>query len=388
MQHSLSPEDAVSTEGAPMPMQPDQLALEDQRFMARALQLARRGLFTCDPNPRVGCVIVRKGRIVGEGWHRHAGEPHAEIHALSAAGDEARGATAYVTLEPCAHQGRTPPCADQLIAAGVGRVVAAIGDPNPKAAGGLAVLSRAGVDVAVGPCGGEARALNCGFLARLDRGRPWVRLKVAASIDGRTATAAGESQWITGPAARADVQRWRARSSAIVTGVGTVLADDPLLSVRIPGVARQPFPVVLDSCLQTPPAARILRRDRALVVAVRPAAPAVEAIRATGAEILSMPGAEDRVDLDALLDELARREVNEVLVEAGPTLCGAFLKAAVADELILYLAPSLIGDKGRGMFSVPGLERLESRTRLDFVDVRYVGHDLRIVATPRRLTAE
>ncbi len=350
--------------------------------MARALVLARRGLYSTDPNPRVGCVIVNAGKVVGEGWHRRAGEPHAEIHALDEAGSRAGGATAYVSLEPCAHHGRTPPCAQRLAQAGVARVIAAMRDPNPAAAGGLAALTHAGVDVAVGLFTQAATDLNPGFVKRVCGNGPWVRVKVAATLDGRTATSAGESKWITGSAARADVQLWRARSSAIVTGIGTVLADDPRLNVRLPDVGRQPLRVVLDPRLRTPAQARLLREPGVMIVAAHGDDGSAAALSQRGAEVVSLPGADGRVAIDALLGELAARSVNEVLVEAGPTLAGAFLDAGVVDELIVYLAPRLLGDTGRGMFALPGLERLRDGVELLVTDVRALGEDLRITARP------
>jgi diaminohydroxyphosphoribosylaminopyrimidine deaminase/5-amino-6-(5-phosphoribosylamino)uracil reductase len=359
---------------------------EDARYMARALTLARRGLYTTDPNPRVGCVIVKDGRVVGEGWHERAGGPHAEIRALAAAGPAARGATVYLTLEPCCHHGRTPPCSEALIAAGVARVVAAMQDPNPKVAGkGFAALAARGIAVAEGLMAAEAEALNPGFISRMRRGRPYVRIKLAASLDGRTALANGESRWITGEAARADVQRWRARSSAILTGVGTVLADDPSLTVRAYDIGRQPLRVVVDSALRTPPRARLLALPgRTLIATTCSAAdgPKAAALRAAGAEIVALPAAgnRQRVSLPALLDELARREVNEILVEAGATLSGALVAERLADELVLYYAPHLLGDSARGLFALPPLAALADRIELEIRDVRAVGRDWRILA--------
>jgi diaminohydroxyphosphoribosylaminopyrimidine deaminase/5-amino-6-(5-phosphoribosylamino)uracil reductase len=348
--------------------------------MARALQLAERGLCTTSPNPRVGCVLVQGDAVVGEGWHERAGEPHAEVHALRAAGSKARGATAYVTLEPCSHHGRTPPCAEALIAAGVARVVCAMQDPNPQVAGGgLARLCAAGVAVECGLMESEARALNTGFVSRMTRGRPWVRSKVAASLDGRTALANGASRWITGAAARQDVQHWRARSCAVLTGSGTVLADDPQLNVRI-ATERQPWRVVLDSALRTPPAARILQGGKVLLCTTSQDADKRAALEARGAEVLVLADAQGRVDLPALLRELARRGINEVLVEAGRTLNGALLRAGLVDELLLYLAPQLLGDAARGMADLGELTGLEQRVDLAWRDVRRVGDDLRILA--------
>jgi diaminohydroxyphosphoribosylaminopyrimidine deaminase/5-amino-6-(5-phosphoribosylamino)uracil reductase len=350
--------------------------------MARALQLARRGLYSTDPNPRVGCVIVRDQAVVGEGWHERAGGPHAEIVALHAAGDRARGATVYVTLEPCSHHGRTPPCADALIAAGVSRVVAAMPDPDPRVAtAGISRLREAGMAVEIGLMEAQAESLNPGFLSRMRRGRPWVRAKLAASLDGRTAMASGESKWITGEAARDDVQRWRARSSAILTGIGTVLADDPQLNVRLPDVERQPMRVVVDSNLSMPATARMLSGGGAvLVVTANDDAGYAETLAATGAEVMFLPAGQRTVDLVGLMDQLAAREINEVHLEAGANLCGAMLAAGLVDELVLYLAPHLLGSQARGLFNLPGLERLADRVALQVTDVRSVGDDLRVVA--------
>ncbi len=350
--------------------------------MARALRLAEQGLFTTTPNPRVGCVLVRDGVVVGEGWHARAGEPHAEVHALRAAGDQARGATAYVTLEPCSHHGRTPPCANALIDAGVARVVAALRDPNPQVSGrGLELLTLAGITVEVGLLEEAARELNIGFLARMTRQRPWLRLKTAASLDGKTALHNGESKWITGPAARADVQRWRARSCAILTGVGTVLADDPRMNVRDMDIGRQPLKVVVDSRLATPPGAAILAGGALLACAEAPARQR-DALLAAGAEILELPGADGRVDLVALLTQLARRGINEVHGEAGSRLNGALLQAGLVDEWLAYLAPLALGHGARGLFDVPDLEHMAGRWNFKLLDVSMAGGDLRLRLRP------
>ncbi len=355
----------------------------DHRYMARALRLAERGLYTTAPNPRVGCVIVRDGRVVGEGWHVRAGEAHAEVHALSMAGAAARGADVYVTLEPCSHHGRTPPCAEALLAAGVARVVAAMGDPNPKVAGGgLALLRRHGIVAAHGLLEAEARALNPGFIARMTRGRPWVTLKIAASLDGRTALANGVSQWITGPAARSDVQRWRARSCAILTGVGTVLADDPRLTVRKSETGRQPLRVVVDSRLRTPPQARVLQGASTLIACLAGQEERAARLRALGAEVLELPAHDGRVCLASLMQALAARAINEVLAEAGAVLNGALLQQGLADELLLYYAPILLGDAARGMFGLPAFADMERRIRLDLLDIGRVGRDIRVRARP------
>ncbi|MBI5612056.1 MAG: bifunctional diaminohydroxyphosphoribosylaminopyrimidine deaminase/5-amino-6-(5-phosphoribosylamino)uracil reductase RibD [Gammaproteobacteria bacterium] len=353
--------------------------------MARALRLAGKGLHTTDPNPRVGCVVVKNGEIVGEGWHERAGEPHAEVLALRVAGARARGATVYVTLEPCCHHGRTPPCSRALIEAGVARVVTAMQDPNPRVAGqGAQHLSDAGIAIEIGLMEAAARALNPGFVQRMQTGRPYVRVKLAASLDGRTALASGESKWITGAAARHDVQRWRARSSAILTGIGTILADDPSLTVRDFDVSgRQPLRVVADSRLRLPATAKLLTAPGATLVATASAdADCAAALIAAGAELVRLCGTDGRVDLAALLAHLARREVNELLVEAGASLSGALLDAGLMDELIVYLAPHVLGAGARAMFDTPVLAAMAERTSLTITDVRAFGPDWRIVAKP------
>jgi diaminohydroxyphosphoribosylaminopyrimidine deaminase/5-amino-6-(5-phosphoribosylamino)uracil reductase len=356
------------------------MSAADSQWMARALQLAAQGLNTTSPNPRVGCVLVKGDEIIGEGWHRRAGEPHAEVHALRAAGKKARGATAYVTLEPCNHHGRTPPCADALIAAGVARVVCAMQDPNPQVAGqGFARLRAAGIEVESGLMETAARELNIGFVSRMTRGTPWVRSKVAASLDGRTALADGTSQWITGEAARQDVQQWRARSCVVLTGIGTVLADDPQLNVRI-DTERQPLRVVLDSALRMSPTARMLQSGKVLICTASQDAGKRTALERQGAEVLLLADATGQVNLPAVLRELARRGSNEVLVEAGRELNGALLQAGLVDEMVLYLAPKLHGDAARGMADLGELLRLEQRVELAWRDVRRVGDDLRITA--------
>ena len=370
------------------------MSLSAEHFMARAINLARRGLYTTDPNPRVGCVLVRDGVIVGEGYHYRAGEPHAEPNALAVAGARAAGATAYVTLEPCCHQGRTPPCTEALIAAGVSEVVIGDCDPNPLVAGkGVRRLRDAGIRVSTGLLENETRRLNPGFSRRMKTGRPYVRCKLAMSLDGRTAMASGESRWITGDAARQDVQRLRARSSAVVTGIGTVLADDPSLNVRAPlstftGVRRtsdlrQPLRVVLDPGLEMPPRARMLSLPgETLIVASRGDDRAKERLMRSGAEVALLQGSAAAVDLQGLLDYLGGRDINEVLIEAGPTLAGAALQAGVVDELVIYLAPHLMGSEARGLFNLPGLERMRDRLDLKLMDVRSVGEDIRITARP------
>lgn len=353
----------------------------DHEFMARALQLAERGLLSTTPNPRVGCVIVRDGTVVGEGWHQRAGEAHAEVHALQAAGAAAQGATAYVTLEPCSHHGRTPPCCEALQSAGIGRVIAAMQDPNPMVAGqGLAWLRDAGIETACGLMEAEARELNIGFVSRMTRGRPWLRLKAATSLDGRTALPNGESQWITGPEARLDGHRWRARACAILTGIGTVRDDDPQLTVRGVETLRQPLRVVVDSRLEISPDARVLQGGRVLVVAAIEAPLQASVIEATGAEVICLANADGKVDLPALLRELAKRGVNELHVEAGFKLNGSLMREGLVDELLLYVAPCLLGDASRGLFNLPELESLEEKRRMRWHELRQVGADLRIMA--------
>lgn len=354
-------------------------------YMTHALRLARRGLYSVDPNPRVGCTLVKDDRVVGEGWHERAGEPHAEVRALRAAGAQARGATAFITLEPCSHHGRTPPCSDALIEARIERAVLAMEDPNPQVSGkGIAALQTAGIDVEVGLLKHQAEVLNPGFISRMRRGRPFVRAKLAASLDGRTAMASGESKWITGAAARADVQRWRARSSAIMVGIDTVETDDPRLDVREMTLPRQPLRVLVDSHLRISPQAQILTGTGPVLVATaNDDAARAERLRCAQVEVLYVPGENGQVDLAALMQALATREVNELLLESGATLCGALLQAQLLDELILYLAPCLMGDHGRGMFNLPALQRMGDRIALEVRDMRAVGSDWRIVASVR-----
>jgi diaminohydroxyphosphoribosylaminopyrimidine deaminase/5-amino-6-(5-phosphoribosylamino)uracil reductase len=352
----------------------------DHAHMARALRLAERGLYTTTPNPRVGCVIARGDEIVGEGFHERAGEPHAEIHALRRAGSNARGATVYVTLEPCSHHGRTPPCADALVQAGVSRVVAAMQDPNPQVAGeGLQRLRAARIAAECGLCETQARELNVGFVARMTRARPWLRIKTAASLDGGTALRNGQSQWITGPAARRDGHRWRARSCAVMVGVGTLLADNPRLTVREIKTTRQPLRIVVDRQLEIPLDSRVLEGGNALIVTAQDQPEKVRQLEQLGAQVVRLPNREGKVDLTALTHELARRELNEVLVESGSRLNGALLRAGVVDELIVYLAPHLLGDSARGMFDLGELTALDQRVELTIRDVRRIGSDLRIV---------
>ena len=353
----------------------------DHDFMAQALRLAERGLYSTSPNPRVGCLIVSEGVVVGEGWHQRAGSAHAEINALQAAGDRAKGATAYVTLEPCSHHGRTPPCAEALIAAGVSRVVAAVQDPNPLVAGrGLSILAAAGIVTECGLLESVACELNIGFTSRMTRGRPWVRLKLAASLDGKTALRNGASQWITGPAARQDGHRWRARACAILSGIGTVREDDPQLNVRGVETKRQPLKIVLDSRLEMRPEAKLLNDGKVLVATAIEDFSRAEALKKRGVEFVFLPNSEGRVDLPALMSELARRGVNELHVEGGFRLNGALLAAGLVDEVLFYFAPCLVGDAARGMFDLLALESLQDKRRLVIRDMRMIGTDLRVVA--------
>ena len=356
--------------------------MNDLAYMARAIQLAKFGNFTAHPNPRVGCVIVKDQEILAEGWHEKTGGPHAEAMALATAGERAAGSTVYVTLEPCSHTGRTPPCADALVAAGVNRVVVAMQDPNPKFGGtGLERLRSAGIDVSVGVLETEARKVNPGFIRRMEQGLPYVRLKLAVSLDGRTAMADGESKWITGEAARADVQKLRARSSAIITGAGTILSDDPLLTVRTEKVTRQPLRVIVDTYLSTPPKAKIFAEDgEVLVVTVSEDEEASRSLVDAGAEVTQLSSAAHGVDLRELMQFLGERECNEVMIEAGATLAGSALASGIVDELVIYMAPHLMGSDARGMFNIPGLQSMQDRIGLDIQDVRRVGNDLRITA--------
>jgi diaminohydroxyphosphoribosylaminopyrimidine deaminase/5-amino-6-(5-phosphoribosylamino)uracil reductase len=364
-------------------------AILDAHYMARALELARKGHYTTHPNPRVGCVIVRDGQIVGEGWHVRTGEPHAEVHALRAAGENARGATAYVTLEPCSHHGRTPPCADALVNAGLARVVAAMQDPNPEVAGrGLQRLEQAGIQTRSGVLEGEARKLNEGFLKRMEHGLPFVRVKLAMSLDGRTAMASGESQWITGPAARSAVQRLRAQASVVLTGADTVLADDARLTVRADelgldaeqaalAMSRPPLRVLIDGRLRVPLDAPFFKAGPALVATCV----AVEEQYANGPECLIVPGADGQVDLRKLLLELATRGVNEVLVEAGPRLAGAFAQQGLVDEFQIFIAGKFLGSTARPLLDWP-LTLMGDAPQLKITDIRAVGDDWRVTAIP------
>ncbi len=360
-------------------------ALDDQ-LMTRALELAKRGLYTTDPNPRVGCVIAAGDRIVGEGWTDPVGGPHAEINALRAAGERSRGATAYVTLEPCSHHGRTPPCTDALIAAGIRRVVCALGDPNPLVnGGGIRQLIAAGIDVEAGLHEQSAAQLNVGFLKRMTLRLPHVTVKVAASIDGKVALRNGVSRWITGEPARSDVQRLRARSSAVLTGIGTVLADDPLLTVRdesIEMLGRQPLRVVCDTHLRMPASARMLREQGSTLVYTA-ATTGLDKVEAAGAIVHTLPIArQGSVDLEAVLRDLASRNCNEVLVEAGPILSGRFLELGLADVLITYLSPVLLGSEAQSLLALPAIDDMRDRMELELVEQGIVGKDLKLTWRP------
>ncbi|SHM27337.1 diaminohydroxyphosphoribosylaminopyrimidine deaminase [Rhodanobacter sp. OK091] len=356
----------------------------DHQHMAHALRLAECGLYTTQPNPRVGCVIAHGGEVVGTGFHQRAGEPHAEVYALRESGTRARGATAYVTLEPCAHHGRTPPCAEALIAAGVNRVVVAAEDPFPQVDGrGMASLRAARITVDVGLLREAARELNIGFFSRIERGRPFVRVKLAMSLDGRTALSNGESKWITGEAARADVQRWRARSSAILSGSGTVLADNPRLTVRLPDheAFAPPLRVVLDRQLRTPAGSHVLDGSAPTLV-LHGAAGFCADNRFERVERMELATHNDALDLRAMLALLAGRGCNEVHVEAGPTLCGALFAAGLADELLLYVAPLLLGDSARPLLHLPSLSDMAGRWQLQVIDQRMLGRDIRLRLRP------
>jgi diaminohydroxyphosphoribosylaminopyrimidine deaminase/5-amino-6-(5-phosphoribosylamino)uracil reductase len=348
----------------------------DEAMMRRALALAEQGLYTTTPNPRVGCVITKDDAILAEGWHERAGEPHAEAVALSKAGSRTEGASVYVNLEPCNHYGRTPPCAGALINAKVARVVAALRDPNPQAARGGEALAAAGIRFEHGLLENEARELNIGFLSRVQRGRPWVRLKIAATLDGRSALASGASQWITGPQARRDGHRWRARACAVLTGIGTVTADDPRLTVREVDTPRQPLRVIVDSRLETPREARILQGPRVLIFAAK-AAPAPD-----NAEVVVLPNAHGKVELPRMLEELARRGINELHVEAGFRLNGSLAREGCVDEFLVYLNPSFLGEGAQGMLDLPAVGALNERLQLKMISVERLGDDLRILARP------
>jgi diaminohydroxyphosphoribosylaminopyrimidine deaminase/5-amino-6-(5-phosphoribosylamino)uracil reductase len=350
----------------------------DRAMMARALALAEKGLYTTTPNPRVGCVVTRGEQVIGEGWHEKAGGPHAEAAALQ--GVAADGATVYLNLEPCNHQGRTPPCAELLVKKKVARVVAAMRDPNPEARGGGERLQAAGIAFEHGLLEEEARELNIGFVSRVTRGRPWVRLKVAATLDGRTALQDGRSLWITGAEARRDGHRWRARACAILTGIGTVKADDPQLTVREVATPRQPLRVLIDSRLETPPSAKILQGEPSLVFSAKPG-------KLGNADVVALPNARGKVELPQMLAELARRGVNELHVEAGFRLNGSLVREGCVDEFLVYLNPSLLGDSAQGMVDLPAVAALDARPRLKLVSTERVGDDLRLLLRPAAFSA-
>ena len=354
---------------------------DDHRYMAQALRLAEQGLYTTSPNPRVGCIIAREGKVIGQSWHERAGQPHAEINALNIAGKKARGATVYVTLEPCNHHGQTGPCSDALIEAGVARVVAAMQDPNPLVnGGGLKKLKQAGVQTEHGILETEVRELNIGFISRMARCRPWVRMKIAASLDGKTALNNGKSRWITGEPARQDAHHWRARSCAVLTGIGTIKDDDPQLTVRHVKTTRQPLRVVVDSKLEILPSARVLQGGGALVFCAVDDKERIARLREVGVKVIILPNQEGKVELGQMMASLAKFEVNEVLVEAGFRLNGSLLKAGLVDEVLLYIAPYVLGDKARGMFELPELTELTGRRELKILDLRMVGRDMRMLA--------
>mgnify|MGYP000601287690 CR=1 FL=1 len=362
--------------------------------MARAIQLAKKGLYTTEPNPRVGCVIVKDNKIIGEGWHEKAGEGHAEVNALKQAGAEAKNAAVYVTLEPCSHHGKTPPCADALITAGVKRVVAAMQDPNPLVSGnGLTKLAQAGIEVESGLMEAQAEELNPGFIKRMSKGLPWVRIKLAMSLDGRTAMDSGESKWITGSTAREDVQKLRARSSAILTGIGTVLADNPSMNVRLDDKQSalssdeyQPLRVVIDSQLQCPETARMFDLPgRTVVITTEQARGDIKHDRV---EVVRLPSSNAHVDLQSALNWLAEQQVNEVHVEAGSILSGALLEAELVDEIIVYMAPDIMGNNAKGLFHLPEIDKMNQRIGLEIKDIRPVGIDWRITAKPKKRIVE
>ena len=382
--------DSTSPPVLPMTFTPD-----DAPHLAHALRLAERGQYTTAPNPNVGCVLVREGVVVGEGWHEVAGGPHAEIVALCAAGERARGATAYVTLEPCAHQGRTGPCAKALVNAGINRVVAAMTDPNPAVAGkGFAILRAAGISTESGLMQAEAEALNVGFLTRMRMGRPWVTVKLGMSLDGRTALANGESKWITGECARRDVQFLRARHQAILTGIGTVLADDPQLTVRLkdadwplflnPALYRSPLRVVLDSQRRLPLGSKLADGSTPTLVCYSGKRERFNEQKTAGPGMITALrcGDGDRVDLALVLAALAERQINAVLVEAGATVAGAFLQAGLVDELVFYIAPTLLGDSARPLLHLPVFTALPQCPQLKLLEVRQLGEDLRLTLRP------
>lgn len=354
----------------------------DYAFMSHALQLAEKGLYSTAPNPRVGCVITQHDKLIASGWHERAGQPHAEINALNSAVSDVRGATAYITLEPCSHHGRTPPCAHALIQAGIAKVIVAMQDPNPLVSGrGCALLQQAGMTVQTGLLQDEANKLNLGFVTRMTHQRPLVRLKIAASLDGKTALTNGTSQWITGESARQDGHRWRARSCAVLTGMGTLKQDDPQLTVRHIKTSRQPKKVVVDKQLAIPLDAKILQGEEVFIFTANSENPEkIAALNQLGAHVTVLPDTQSHVDLQKMLHKLADFEMNELLVEAGGGLSGALVGAGLVDELILYLAPHLLGDVAQGMLKLPELTNLDKKLALDILDVRMIGQDIRVIA--------
>lgn len=363
----------------------------DHKWMSLALKQAELGFYSTSPNPRVGCVIVKGNQIIGQGAHLKAGEAHAEVMALRDAQnkhpDKIHGATAYVTLEPCSHFGLTPPCADALINAGIQRVVAAMQDPNPEVAGnGLARLSAAGIMVEHGLMEAQARSINAGFISRMLHNKPFVRLKIAASLDGRTALANGESKWITNEYARADVHQWRAKSCAILTGIGTVLTDNPHMNVRNVNTNRQPLRVVVDSTLKTPIDANILKNGETIIAYARASAAKIASLEDAGAKLLHLPNTDGKVCLNNLMKALSARGVNELMVEAGQKLNGALIASGCVNELLLYYAPMLLGGDAQGMLAIPSLASMQERIALEMIDVRQFGNDVRIRATLQPLS--
>ncbi|MGZ8953604.1 MAG: bifunctional diaminohydroxyphosphoribosylaminopyrimidine deaminase/5-amino-6-(5-phosphoribosylamino)uracil reductase RibD [Methylovulum sp.] len=359
-------------------------AKQDASYMAMAIQLAKNGWHTTDPNPRVGCVLVRDGVIIGKGWHVRAGLAHAEIEALKTL-EDAKGATAYVTLEPCSHQGRTPPCCDALIKAGVSRVVMAMQDPNPLVSGrGLEKLKAAGIEVVCGVLQEDAQALNRGFIKRMTKNRPFVRTKLAMSLDGRTAMASGESKWITSAEARTDVHRLRAESSAILTGINTVITDDPALTARFFFDVVQPVRVLLDSNLRTPITAKMVNLPgRSLILTCSQDQAKQQALQKVGFEIYCLADQNNRLDLHKVMSFLADQQINDVLVEAGSILNGSLLAERLIDEFVVYMSPCILGDQGRGLFHIPGLQAMADKKNLKLVDVRQVGQDLKLTLIPQ-----
>lgn len=363
---------------------------EDYIYMARAIKLAEKGKYTTHPNPRVGCVIVKHNQIVGEGWHKRAGQAHAEINALNSTSETVQGATAYVTLEPCSHTGKTPPCSNALIESGVSRVVIAMQDPNPQVAGqGIKKLVEAGIDVECGLLEEQSRQLNLGFIKRMEQGLPWVRIKLAMSLDGRTAMASGESKWITGAEARQDVQRLCASADAILTGIGTVITDDPSLNVRIDakglgidGEVIQPKRVILDTHLKTPLTSRLLSLEgESLIATSNTHAPLIKQYKERGVDVVSFDKTTaGHLPLKTVLQSLAKQEINEIHVEAGATLCGALIQEKLVDEIVIYMAPTLMGSKARGLLDLPGLDKMKDKIELSIKDIHAVGDDWRITA--------